>query len=218
MQANGAKKALVLVRDDLKDADAATVEAEFLKYNYTRRQLHPLDKARIAQRLYLLERRRKTVSSLSSTEAPAMRDRVGKALNMSGRNLDRYLRVLETPLAVQNAVRDRRLTLVLGARIASLKKTAQEEIANDIGGATDSEQITEIVSRYLTLPDSRRHRKANDAAHSIAVALERGIEDLDGRVDQVGTSVIREKLDTFRQAYSVIAQLLKKVEPDRLVG
>jgi ParB-like chromosome segregation protein Spo0J len=218
MLANGQTKAMVQIRHDLKDADAATVEAEFLKYNFTRRQLHPLDRARIAQRLFLLERRRKTVRSLSSTEMPAMRDRVGQALGMSGRNLDRYLRVLETPLPVQNAVRDRRMKLILGAKIALLPRTEQEEIASEIASITDPKQITEIVSRYLKLPDDRRHRKANDAAHSIAVALERGIEDLDGRVDQVGTSVIREKLDTFRKAYSVIAQLLKKVEPDRLVG
>ncbi len=49
-----------------------------------------------------------------------LRDRIGESLEMSGRNLDRYLRVLETPLEIQIGVRDGQLNLVPASRIASL--------------------------------------------------------------------------------------------------
>jgi hypothetical protein len=214
MRANGETHAIVVVRDDLKDASTSAVEAEFLKYNFTRRQLHPIDKARVAQRLYLLERNKKPLNALGPKENLGMRDRVGKILNMSGRNLDRYLRVLETPIPIQNAVRDGRLKLVLGAKIGILPKYEQQRIADAIKGVIDPNRLTEIVGRHIGVPDNRRHQKPNDAANSFATALERGLEDMRDRIDKIGTTVVRRRIDTFRQARDVISTLIAKVDPD----
>ena len=54
------------------------------------------------------------------------RDRVGRALGMSGRNLGRYLRVLKTPVAVQNAFRaGYAVACNAQRRVADLEKKAQ---------------------------------------------------------------------------------------------
>lgn len=212
---SGETDAMVVVRHDLKDASAAAVEAEFLKYNFTRRQLHPLDKARVAQRLYVLERSKKTVNDLGFKETLAMRDRIGKILGMSGRNLDRYLRVLETPVPIQNAVRDGRMKLVMGAKIATLPQYEQEKIAEAITGVTDSKEVTRIACEHVTISDGRRHQKVNDAVACFARTLDRGLEDLDGRVDQVGTGSVRRRLNTFVRAQDVLATLIAKADTDQ---
>ena len=58
LEANGETEVRAIIHQDLADADEATIESEFLKFNYLRRQLHPLDKAKIALRLFEIERNR----------------------------------------------------------------------------------------------------------------------------------------------------------------
>jgi ParB-like chromosome segregation protein Spo0J len=92
MAANGETKALVVVRDDLKNASSNEVEAEFLNYNFMRRQQHPLDQAKVAKRLFEIEKKRERGHCrLYSDDLSEARDRVGARLNQSGRNLQRYL-------------------------------------------------------------------------------------------------------------------------------
>ena len=74
----GKKRAKVRVRQDLADADFATVEAEFLKFNFHRRQLDQLGKARIAIRLYEIEKGRSR-GGLNPSEDSEARERVGEA-------------------------------------------------------------------------------------------------------------------------------------------
>src|SRR5262245_48970232 len=83
----------VLVRDDLAQADEAAIERAFLVENLARRQLDGLAKARIALRLYEIERQ-KPRGGLSGLDLGEARDRVGAAIGVSGRTLSRYLRVL----------------------------------------------------------------------------------------------------------------------------
>ena len=127
----GKKRAKVRVRHDLVDADLATVEAEFLKYNSLRRQLHSIDKARIAKRQFEIEKGRSR-GGLRSCEDAEARERVGKTIGLCGRELQRYWRLLKTPLEVQNAVRNKLLPLSLGEKIEGLKKEHQARIAEQI--------------------------------------------------------------------------------------
>jgi ParB-like chromosome segregation protein Spo0J len=105
----GKKNSTVIVRNDLRDATPAEIERLFLEANLNRRQMHPLDKARSVLRLFEIERARRRGESVITGEA---RDRVGKAIGVSGRTVSRYLGVLRTSAAVQAAFRSGQLSLV----------------------------------------------------------------------------------------------------------
>jgi ParB-like chromosome segregation protein Spo0J len=204
----------VVVRDDLKDADAAAVEAEFLKFNFQRRQLHPLDKARIAKRLFELEKKRSSQVIRTSDKA-ALRDRVGKAMGMSGRNLERYLHVLDTPLPVQHAVRDGRLRLVAGAKIALLPQAQQQKIAEQINGVSDPAEIARIIDADVSLPDGRRHEKVGDALATLARHLERSTIDLGDRLERVTPGMAARYLPPLQDAAKMLNQLLRLAKSDK---
>ena len=202
----------VLARHDLRDADAATVEAEFLRFNFLRRQLRPIQKARVALRLFLIEKKRPQ-GVMRTHDVPEARDRVGKAMGMSGRNLDRYFNVLRAPQAVQDAVDRGRLPLVLGSRVAGLPADTQQQIARQINSMTDPRAIARIVREHLGASHDQRHHKPNDALASFVRQLDRGVQDLDGRLNEVSPLAVRASSNTLRSARAVIACLLDRVDP-----
>jgi hypothetical protein len=196
----------VVVRDDLKDADAAAVEAEFLKFNFQRRQLHPLDKARVSKRLLEIEKKREP-GGLRHSEKVTLRDRIGKVMGMSGRNLERYSHVLETPLTIQNAVRDGRLRLVAGAKIAMLEPQVQTEIARRISRITDAGEIAEIVDGYVAVPDGTRHEKLGDAVAAFCRNLDKSAVDLGDRVQNVSPSLASKYMASLDKGARIIKHL-----------
>ena len=92
----------VIVRNDLAAQGAEAVEEAFITDNLDRRQLGPLEIARCYRRLKALERN--SPWGLSPREKGDLRDQLSKRFGVSGRTLDRYERMLDTPQAVQDAV------------------------------------------------------------------------------------------------------------------
>lgn len=211
MAQNGEKEVDVIVRDDLKDADVATVEAEFLKYNFHRRQQHPLDKARVAKRLFEIEKNR-TFPEMYQTQRLACRDRVGKAMGMSGRNLDRYVHVLDTPLPIQNAVRDGRLLLIAGAKIALLTKNQQQEIADRIEEMKDKREIARVVGEFVDVPDGSRHHSTGNALATLARAMERTAIDLGDRADKVSPRLAQHFEPVLTEGVRIINEILSQAK------
>jgi hypothetical protein len=76
----------VWVRYDLAGLTRPELERLFLADNFHRRQLSKLDKARIAMRLFEIEKKRKP-GELREAEEREARNRVGKLIGMSGRSL-----------------------------------------------------------------------------------------------------------------------------------
>jgi hypothetical protein len=169
---NGERTSTVVVRYDLAAADAATVERVFLEFNTNRRQLDALGKARVALRLLEIEEGRK-FNLYNEDEA---RDRVGKVIGMSGRNLQRYWRVLQTPVEVQNALRAKEIRLVDAARVANLSDAERAEVAERIRAR---EAPREVLADYLQ--GNGRHRSGSGLG-SFVRGLRRGMDKLDGRV------------------------------------
>ena len=66
---------------------------------------------------------------LSDSERRNRKDRLAESLNMSGRNLKRYLNLLDTPMEVQQAVTQKTLAMTLATRVGSLKKPVKDRIA-----------------------------------------------------------------------------------------
>jgi ParB-like chromosome segregation protein Spo0J len=207
----GETETIVLVRYDLEDDEEAAEERAFLTANLTRRQLDPLAKARGVLRLYEIERKRRR-GQLDAAEEAEARDRIGKAIGVSGRTLSRYLRVLRTPVEVQNAFRAGRLSLVAAEKVADLAGDVQRAVAGRIRGGDDPKAVLAAV---LPAPDGR-HRKAGDALASLVRHLRCGVHDLDGRVDRVSRAAARQELDLLRRAKSVLDRLIRLgQEPER---
>ena len=198
-------EAEVVLRHDLAAADQATVNGIFYDFALGRRHSHPLDFARMILRKYEIEKGRRRGELMSWDESEA-RDRVGKAIGMSGRNLCRYFRVLLTPMEVQNAVRDGELSLVLGEKVSWLPKDQQAEIAGRIHGG---EKVEDVVRDYVA-SSSGRHQKPGDAFRAFVKHLEADLADLEGRTDKIYRKEIKEKLPLFARATNLLACLRRE--------
>lgn len=101
----------VYVRRDLAELGEAAVEQRLIEDNLHRRHLDPLELARCYQHL-AAQTRQLPQDLLRSYHRGDLRDVIAKRLDCSGRTLDRYLRVLQTPIEVQNAFSHKELSLV----------------------------------------------------------------------------------------------------------
>ncbi|NLF68879.1 MAG: ParB N-terminal domain-containing protein [Candidatus Anammoximicrobium sp.] len=204
-EALGGQDIEATIRWDLADADESTVEAEFLQYNLNRRHLHQIERARIALRQFQIEKGRPRGQVRPRDEHEA-RNRVGKAIGMSGRNLSRYFRLLLTPVEIQNAVRDGKLALVLGERSSWLPQEQQMEIAKRI---TAGEDPKAVVADYIETGHSR-HRKASAAFRALVKHLETAVDDLEGRTDQIYRKEIHGTLPLLAKAGELLARLRRE--------
>jgi ParB-like chromosome segregation protein Spo0J len=112
------------VRHDLIGASRAAVDEIFLADNTLRRQLTKLSHARAAVGIYrarMAQAEHRIYGSVFGDQA--LRDEIGKIVGMSGRNLGRYLNVLESLPEVQVALEAGKITLVQASRVAGLERT-----------------------------------------------------------------------------------------------
>src|SRR5262249_6422847 len=154
-QLNGVKDHPVLVRHDLVEASADAIEHEFLEENVHRRQLDKLEQARIWKRLVEIEMGgpigRHDIRGKEKAQA-----RGRKILKKSGKTVQRNLNVLEAPREVQEAYRAGKLPLVVAARVASLQRSMQMEIASRLRAG---EAPKDVVAAFPGLYDGQ-HRPA----------------------------------------------------------
>jgi ParB-like chromosome segregation protein Spo0J len=202
----GWEEVTVWVRDDLA-GKPLEAERRLVDDNLGRRQMGPLEIARCYRHLKLITKR-SCGSGLAAHEELELRDQIGKRLQLSGRTLDRYLRVLEgTPAEVQDAVAVGTLPVTLAERVAGLTTKQREQIAEEIRGGG---MPAEVVRRFLASQQGR-HKHAGSALGAFSKALQRGIADLQGRVEKVGR-IAPEERDTLEQARELIQLLLRQAE------
>jgi ParB-like chromosome segregation protein Spo0J len=150
----------VRVRDDL--ADQTAIDYRHAEANLNRRQLDPLDRARLAVHLFQLENGRKKIRGIEQDE---LRDRVGAALGMGGRNAQRYLNLARAPLEVQSAYSESKISLTIAGRVCQLPHDTQESIARELRDGGDP---AIVVKRYLEQPS--RPAAAGDTGQLLARA------------------------------------------------
>ncbi|MDP6556934.1 MAG: ParB/RepB/Spo0J family partition protein [Pirellulaceae bacterium] len=165
-----------IIRDDLEEEGETAIERRMIDDNLNRRQLDPLQVARCCRRVKELERQ-VGPGELSCGAKVDLRDRIGKRLGMSGRNLDRYLRVLDTPPAVQRAVSEGRLPLAMAGKVAGMKDELQSKISLRI---ESGEPPKAVVEGFIIA--SRRKPALGDAFNRFVKHLECGVAELRGRV------------------------------------
>ena len=170
-----------------------------MQYNSNRRHLHLIDEARIALRLFEIEKKRPR-GELKPGDEHEARNRVGKAIGMSGRNLGRYFRLGLTPVEVQNAVRNGKLALVIGEKVSWLPKEQQAEIAERIRGG---EKAKDVVAEYISKRNGR-HRKAGDAFSCFLKNLAAVLNDLDDRPTEIYRPTIKQNTPLLKRGQRLL--------------
>ena len=136
----------VIVLHELAEQGEVAILKHLIDDNRVRRQLTPLDESRCLKAEFDIAKKQKT-----GTFKGSFRDAFAKKYNMSGRNLERRLNVLNTPMEVQMAFDDKKLPLIEASKVAGLKKEAQQEIANAIrAGETPRTAVAKHFSKLKT--------------------------------------------------------------------
>jgi ParB-like chromosome segregation protein Spo0J len=203
----GREEVPVRVRYDWVALGKAQVERRLIEDNLHRRHLDKLGVARCAKRLFEIEKT-KGGRELHAWERGDVRDRVARRLKFgSGKNLQRYLHILEAPIEVQRAFSAGEVKLLPAVAVAGLPKEAQAKIAEQIrsGGKPG-----EVVGRYLPKKPGR-HAKVSDAFAAFTKALERGLDDLDGRLGLI--TCLRPEVDSvLRRAMKCIWRIHRQAK------
>ena len=121
------------IRYDLAEQGPLAAEFYMIKDNFLRRQLSPLQRAQCALSLKELAMQRQCdgqpldrVAKAVIRQTQSTRDEIGDLLGISGREVSRLFRVLETPPEVQTVFDAGKLSLVLAERIAGLDDAKQQ--------------------------------------------------------------------------------------------
>ncbi|MBA4017018.1 MAG: hypothetical protein C0483_07590 [Pirellula sp.] len=200
LTALGQNEVRVIVRYDLANDDRQRIDEEFFRFSLMRRQLSPLAKARMAKGV--IESEREGVSPQNGE----LRDRIGKMIGMSGRNLDRHLAVLRTPMEIQAAFERKALSLIEAEKVSRLTEEQRNTIARRI---QSGESPKKVAAEYG--PQKRtRHVKPNDAFVAFMKAIRRGCGDLTGRADRISPRLIADNEDSLRRARRLFSVLLDR--------
>jgi len=135
---------LCVVRRDLEDAGPAAIEERLLDDNLNRRQLSNIDIARAYKRLVELRPSRKNTNGTGE-----FRDQTAQRLRMSGRNLDRLLKLAEAPGEIQAVLAERKLPQGHVDRFMDLPQSEREKILKQIRSGTPAKEAIERNSRYI---------------------------------------------------------------------
>jgi ParB-like chromosome segregation protein Spo0J len=129
----------VWVNHELARQGERAIEQRLIEDNIVGRKLHLLDQVRCYRRL--VEMAQDTpAEQRRDHQRGRLRDVVGERLGISGRTLERYLRVLDTPSVVQDAFRAGRISLVNASKVAGLPQEAQQQLAEDLRAGANPKQ------------------------------------------------------------------------------
>jgi ParB-like chromosome segregation protein Spo0J len=208
----GRTETRVLVRYDLADADAMTIEREFFADDVARRQLDTLGQAAVWLRLYELEKRKPRGKPSDANDADA-RDRLGKAVGKSGRSLSRIFRVAKAPIEVRNAYRAGKLSMKLAGRVGELEPKDIRRLVACIRKGGDARAMLEALLRdkrgeRIRLYPPNPNRAALDALDRFVECLDRACEDIqDDHLNWLGDFDIGDHLGTLVRVLKVLVDL-----------
>lgn len=196
----------VIIRHDLAAQGDDAVEAHFIRDNFTRRQLTPLGRARCLQRLIEVEG--KIPKWNGNAKREALKTEIGKRLNMSGRNVARYLLVLDTPPEVQQAFDTGKLRLVEAGRVSLLAKAKRQALVQRIEAGEDVvKAVKDALAASPTDCDS-----PDRSFVRLVVALNREIGNLGQRVGEIDPQRLARCSNTLRSALDLVKALIARAK------
>jgi ParB-like chromosome segregation protein Spo0J len=181
------------VRRDLEEAGRQAAEKRLIETNLHRRQLSRLDMVRSYRHLKQIARDKWGRQPHEHKVKGDLRDLIAARFGVSGRTLDRWLRVLELPMLLQAAVEEGSLKLTDGVRVAALPEKVREQIASRVAAARaragdDLKQRTQAVRAILDDHLPKGADKEEDVVAKLDCfvrALVKGREELGGRVQDL---------------------------------
>jgi ParB/RepB/Spo0J family partition protein len=190
----------------VRDLDPAAAETRLLLDNVNRRQLGKLGLARVYRALKALESKGLD-GRLMAHEERDLRDRLAKRLGgVSGRSLDRLLRIVEhTPAEVQAAAEAGTLPMNMAGEVANLTTKQQKQIAEELRGGDEPRKV---VRRHLAAAPPRV-RNATDLKDKLVKGLQRAAADLADRVGEVRWVTAAEER-ALREGERLIGRLLEQ--------
>jgi len=213
----GWKTLKVWIRDDLKtDRD---VSIRFVQANLNRRQMSKLDKARAYIYMRDLERQKRNARRPGESSETSLlerrgdlRDELGKMFNCKGRTLDRWARVLKTPLAVQQAFDRDELTQDEAGRVAGYGAERQTEVARRIEAGENAKAVVRELA-----PDRQRRKACDSKLDTFFKHTRRDIHALEADPDATRECLDRDHLPKLRKIIEFASGLAQYIEdnPDK---
>ncbi len=194
----------VIVRTDLEDQGSDAIERRLIEDNLNRRQLSPLAKARCIRAI-----RDITPRELDPTKWQPqrdIRDVIGEQLGISGREVSRYLLVMQTPITVQNAFDSGGLSLVKAGRVAGLSIEDQNAIAARIEAGEEPRQV---VDEFLRNTKNKRPNVATQY-QTFQKRLREAFEIAPGSLDELSIhSASVRGLKLFEQLFAECRKFIR---------
>ena len=198
--------ACIVLHELAAQGDEAIVQY-LVRDNVERRQMTKLQRARVT--LMLEGRTANQIRKHGLSEED--RNRVGILLQMSGRNLSRWVRVLSTPIEVQNAVDRGELTLGQAGQVGHLRQEDQETIAWAIReGTPPADAVADFVEAR------KPNGSANAAFRRYVQASREALKQLRNRVRDVAPHLAHEHLRTLQQAAALLSALTQRGSPEEV--
>jgi ParB-like chromosome segregation protein Spo0J len=129
----------VWVNHELAEQGEHAIFQRLIEDNIARRHLDRLEQVRCYKQLVELAAET-PLEQQRSHQRGRLRDVVGARLGMSGRTLDRYIRVLETPREVQDAFKAGQISLENAGSVAGLSTELQEQLVADLRAGVNPKQ------------------------------------------------------------------------------
>lgn len=191
----------VIVRHDLVAHDTAAA-LFVIADNTHRRQMGPLELAFAYRALQEIERQDPSKRSCGGIRVD-LRDRVAIHFKKSGRQLDRYVRLLELPAAVRGAISRRQLPVSTAEKLFLLSEDDRQLVAAQIDRGRDPKPIIGRMVRALP--------KAQNYFVSLAPLLKCLGKQVPKLEHCTGKLVIpnSEQIDLLERAQSIIAEIIR---------
>jgi ParB-like chromosome segregation protein Spo0J len=164
----------VVVREDLAERGEKAVHARMVEDNLHRRHMSKLEQARAYD--WLREQLRLEPADEEVTRRLETLDELMSEIGLQGRNRNRYLAVLRTPRAVQDAFEARAVSLDQASRVAQLPAAVQKDLAAALEAGKDPRSV---VKGYLPGDVKTKSAAPDERFEALLAALDRGLRDLD---------------------------------------
>jgi ParB-like chromosome segregation protein Spo0J len=194
------------IRHDLAQASSAEVAAEFVRFNFHRRQLSGLARARCIQ--YLIEVQSGGSGVLGWKKREQLKKEIGEQLGIDKRSVNRYLLLLRSIYEVQQLYERKKIGLDHAGKVAQMPKADQLRIAERI---TAGETAKAVLEDYLRKRDDANDRVGGAFQYFIN-ALGRHCRLLNGRVPEIDSNWLASGVGTLERARELIDGMIEQAK------